>query len=306
MDKLEIALKMLKETAQMQIYSSPGFMMETFCAIVISLIFLYLHFEITRIARDTLLLKPHTIFFKDSCRGSYSKESICTSVTRVQHEFCKYRRYGRLLNQSALGGISYRATTHSTHSQLEWLLNQNINRTDMLNPLVEERQGRHYLHSRLAALTPQEFVRLDLEHSKRQRDVKSAMDSLSALYETVISRKISQHAVKEKLQNAKEHLQCMKYTVPMRFLETQNLTESLFNILEKHIISSSIENPLAFKGDFTSLAYETGKLSYDLISNTTDCDLMRESSKDTLEPNTSDGAMIEAVGHAAKVLNAFQ
>ncbi|KAK9729176.1 hypothetical protein QE152_g16082 [Popillia japonica] len=101
-------------------------------------IYTYLHFEISKIAKCTLKLRPNSVQYRKFLRECNSRESICTSITRIQHEYCTFN-YG-------------------------WMLPQNPN-FKTHNPTSDRLES-------IASLTPAEYVKRDKERRLRERELQ--------------------------------------------------------------------------------------------------------------------------------------
>lgn len=62
---------------------------------------------------------------------------------------------------------------------------------------------------------------------------------------------------------AKEQTQCTKMAPPSTLvtLPCDAMTTSFFDLLEKIVVPSSVNNPLPFHGDLTSLALDAGNIN---------------------------------------------
>ncbi|GJQ76199.1 hypothetical protein Trydic_g1942 [Trypoxylus dichotomus] len=247
-----LLMKILSQTATVHIYSFPHFTLETFLAIVMFFIYAYLHFEISKIAKCTLRLRPNTVQYRKFLRECNSRESICTSITRVQHEYCTFN-----VSRCPSSHLTYKrlCSNYSNHSQCGWILPQ-TNHYRARNPTSERFET-------IASLTPAEYVKRDKEKRLRERELQRCFQSLTTLYDNVVEKKFSEKTLTTQLEMAKEQTQCTKMAPPSTLvtLPCDAMTTSLFDLLEKIIVPSSVNNPLPFHGDLTSLALDAGNIN---------------------------------------------
>lgn len=115
----------------------------------------------------------------------------------------------------------------------------------------------------IASLTPAEYVKRDKERRLRERELQRCFQSLTTLYDNVVEKKFSEKTLTNQLAMAKEQTQCTKMAPPSTLvtLPCDAMTTSLFDLLEKIIVPSSVNNPLPFRGDLTSLALDAGNIN---------------------------------------------
>lgn len=191
-----------------------------------------------------------------------SQESICTSVTRIQHEYCTFN-----VSRCPSSHVTYKRLcgNYSNHSQYGWVLPQSGNARKH-NPNTERLEN-------IASLSPSEYVKIDKERRLREKELQRCFQSLTTLYDNVVERKYSEKTLTTQLEMAKEQTQCTKMAPASTLvsLPCDAMTTSLFDLLEKIVVPSSVNNPLPFHGDLTSLALDAGNIitKPSVIFNTT-------------------------------------
>lgn len=255
-----VFLNYMFRSATAHIYSFPNFCLEAIFTLVLCVIYVCLHMEITNIGMKTLTLKPNTLHL-DGGTKLRCADSTCTSITCVQKQF--YRIRSSKLPKS---NISYSHLTGNSNHQFN-LLPKEIG--DASNVQVS-RQNLCERIDNILNLTPEQFVKFDQIRKSREDDMVYCLKSLSTLYADKVENKYSEKTVQRHIQLAKEHLQQANISSETcRYLgrNTEALTKSLFDMLEGIVLSSSVQNPLPFKGDIPTLAFDAGHLTTK-ISNT--------------------------------------
>lgn len=64
--------KILSQKATVHIYSFPNFILETFMAVIVCLIYGILHIEVSKISNKCTKLKPHRLICKPAVNGKFS------------------------------------------------------------------------------------------------------------------------------------------------------------------------------------------------------------------------------------------
>lgn len=114
------------------------------------------------------------------------------------------------------------------------------------------------------SLTPNQFVKID--KAKKRSKLRQSSRSLATLYNSTIERRLSSETIKRHIELAKEHLELAKMSKDIRSnvkMDVDRVTGSLFDLLERIITTSSLENPLPFRGDIAGLAVDMANLSLD-------------------------------------------
>ncbi|KAB0803636.1 hypothetical protein PPYR_00606 [Photinus pyralis] len=114
----------------------------------------------------------------------------------------------------------------------------------------------------LANLTPEQYAKMEKERQAREREFDNGMQSLSTLCRTVVRGEWSGETFKSNFSTLKENIECKSATLEGKYLghKAADLSESLINVLENSITSSSVETPFPFKGDIATLAVDAAEL----------------------------------------------
>lgn len=197
------------------------------------------------------------VFFVGNA-DQYSRDSICTSITRIQHEVCK-------LDVISGGGGGHRRPAYSISKRSKRSLSENsrdiqwIQSGDAFKPIGEKPKNKSMMVDKLASLSPAQYVKLDKERQLRERQLKGCMHSLTTLFDNIVTRKFPETNLKEQIETAKEETVCSRVSDQvMKYLDSESVTESLINVLND--IVEDNENPLPLKGDLTALVYDIGNL----------------------------------------------
>lgn len=267
MDYISIIRKYLRQTATIYLHSNPNFIMEAFLAFITFLLYVYQHIDIYGLSKRMLYIKPNTIYyntvsgnlckltllfnFKTSINylGSNSKDSLCTSITNFQHQV-------NTTNPSTTIAYKRALTTDSSKSQMGWILQtQPTNRSMVLE--------RKRLADQILSLTPDQYVKLDKKRRKKEKEFENHSASLATLCRNVTRQKYSSSTLSRQIEMVRENLECNSKSLEGKYLghKADIMTRSLLCILEHIITNSSLENPLPFKGDITTLALDAAELS---------------------------------------------
>lgn len=106
---------------------------------------------------------------------------------------------------------------------------------------------------------------LTLEEFFEQVQEENSVKSLRSLCSDAIERKTSERTIKRHLEMAKEHLdlaKCMLGSGDNKHM--MKVTDSLFELLQRIILSSNNGQPFPFRGDMATLAAEIADLSLDV------------------------------------------
>ncbi|KAF2879771.1 hypothetical protein ILUMI_26397 [Ignelater luminosus] len=256
-DYEKIIRKYLRQTATIHIYSFPYFILETFLALVILLLYVLLHLEVSKIYKKMLRLRPNSVYC-ETHSGSISKDSLCSVTTHYREVYTVSKHPSTTIAYKRIAN-----NIRSTNSQLGWILPTHpIDESLASRPLSIEKKK---YAEKIANLTPEQFVKIDKERKLREKELDSYMTSLSTLCKNVLNKKYSSQTLQKQVEMAKENLQCNKTSLEGKYLgfKTEAMTKSLFNMLEQMITNSSLQNPLPFKGDITTLALDVADLSTD-------------------------------------------
>lgn len=224
------ANKILFKSASANIYSSPPFIMEAILSIVICTIYIFLHVDLCNLSNKTIRLKPNYVYVSNRIRHlastSASSSVICVNRSESNVRVCKKS------SLSSIVGDALKKVTRTVEDKIESMLK----------------------------LTPDEYLKQQKQlHSKNE--FHACLKSLSSLYEDCIKGEKSDRELQKQLQVAKNSLG--EDTIKYLGKNAQYLTQSLFDILEKMVMSSSLENPLPFKGDITTFIFDAGNLNID-------------------------------------------
>lgn len=129
-----------------------------------------------------------------------------------------------------------------------------------VKPYIEDRQN--YIDT-LLALSPVDFIKMDKDRKIRVSQLQNCLKSLTTLYDNIVKKQYSEELINGHLNIVKENIKYIKMnSQPIQYFgfEAEAMTKSLFHLLERIIAKSSIQNPLPFKGDITTLALEVGNL----------------------------------------------
>lgn len=116
-------------------------------------------------------------------------------------------------------------------------------------------------YDRFISMTPGQYVRLQKERRSHRKDLETCLKSLTTLYSNVVEDKESQGTLVKQLNQAREELVFPRANKQFIGFDTAALTNSLFDLLENIVAESSVDRPLPFKGDLTTLALDAGNLS---------------------------------------------
>lgn len=244
---VNFATKCMYTTTSAHIYSSPHFALEVALMLIVCIIYILLHLEISNTAVRTLILKPNAVYLSNRIKATFSNDSNCTSITCVQHQVC------------ALG------ITDSKHTEFRDCIRRNqkielgspLRIGDCMNTVEKKIEN-------MLSLTPDEYVQKDIISKLTQSDFGFCLKSLTTLFETCVNGKKSETTIKRQIQMAKEELQNASIATDTNRYFGRNaiaLTSSLFDLLEGIILSSSLEHPLPFKGDLTTFIFDVGNLN---------------------------------------------
>ncbi|KAF5283880.1 hypothetical protein FQA39_LY04700 [Lamprigera yunnana] len=240
---MDSLVKILKKTyhrhlchaATIYIQSSPYFLMEAFLLFVVLMITVFQHMQITDISKKTLRLKPHSIY--------------CKMDNKEPKENSLVSNKSRLLELSD----EQKDSSENSNSQFGWIGQDT-------QSIVESSKEKTRFRDQLINLTPEQYVQLDKERKMRQKDLDMATNSLSTLCHNVIKRQWSEATLTQKLAAFRENLECNSLDILYAGNKAAVTTDSLLSILEKLITHSSVENPLPFKGDITTLALDAADM----------------------------------------------
>lgn len=225
------ANKFLFKSASANIYSSPPFVMEAILSFAICCVYIFLHFDLYYISKKTIRLKQDYVYMSRRIRQLASNSQSSSVV--------------HLFNVSDTNVAEMSREKDSISFVMdETLKNAKNSVEDKIDNVLK--------------LTPEEYLRQQKQlHSKNE--FHACLKSLSSLYEDCIKGEKSDTELQKQLQMAKDSLG----EDAVRYLgkNAQYLTQSLFDLLEKMVMSSSLENPLPFKGDFTTLVFDAGNLN---------------------------------------------
>lgn len=231
------ANKILFKAANANIYSSPPFVMETILTLIVCSIYVFVHLDLINLASRTVQLKPNRVEISANARH-FTSSSNSSSLCCVKE--C-------LLNvsNSNIGGSFIRKQTSAIKEAMK---------------NVEEKIDN------VLKLTPEEYLKQQKQVNSKN-EFQACLKSLSSLYEDCIKGEKSDKELQKQLQIAKDSLgeDAVKYLGK----NVQYLTQSLFDMLEKVVISSSLENPLPFKGNITTLVFDAGNLNVEEERNST-------------------------------------
>lgn len=252
--------KLLFQSATAYIYSTPTFALETALLVVVSVLYIFLHVEITNITLRTCRLKPNSLYLSNRLRAAYSRDSDCTSITHVQHKIRINVSRGSLTTHFSCNNRRASSTSNSSNGNLGAPLHAgDVGHTRISTPL-----DLYQRIDRVLTMTPEEYIKHDCVRKARENDLVNCIKSLSTLYQDAVARKTSRQATQQHLELAREHLEQAKISSDTsRYLgrNADALTSSLFDLLEGIIMSSSPERPLPFKGDLTTLIFDAGNLT---------------------------------------------
>nr|XP_022911782.1 uncharacterized protein LOC111422782 [Onthophagus taurus]XP_022913955.1 uncharacterized protein LOC111424589 [Onthophagus taurus] len=254
-DLLTLSKKILSQTATIHIYSFPNFTLEIFLAIVMFIIYIYLTLEIAQIAKTAIKTRPNTIIRK-KIKEVNSSLSICSSsFSKYQDTFNPHYEPIHPSTHLAYKRISSKC---SSHSQLGWIMPNMVGVGSCTFPDLENSGN----FDTVASMTPAEFVKKEKERRLREKELQKCFESLTSLYGSVIDRKYSVNTLQNKLELAKESVQCGKCNLgDIDVGLSAAMTDSLFDLLEKIVLPSSLNNPLPFNGDMTRLVLDAGDLN---------------------------------------------
>lgn len=227
------ANKILFKSANANIYSTPPFVMEAILSVVVCVIYIFLHIDLSNIKRKTIRLKPNYIYMSNRVRQLANNKSS-TSRSAV-HLFN--------VSDTNIGGES--TTADTINSVMGDILKSSTKN-------VEEKIDN------VLKLTPDEYLKQQKQLNSKN-EFHACLKSLSSLYEDCLRGEKSDTELQKQLQLAKDSLgeDAVKYLGK----NAQYLTQSLFDLLEKMVMSSSLEKPLPFKGDITTLVFDAGNFS---------------------------------------------
>lgn len=126
---------------------------------------------------------------------------------------------------------------------------------------LDDDDKRSNVIDKFISLTPAQYVKMEKERKVREKDLENCLKSLTTLYSNVLDNKLSQGTIGRQIQQAREELLFPQPVNKYLGFDTAALTKSLFDLLEKIVTESSIEKPLPFKGDFTTLAMDAGNFN---------------------------------------------
>ncbi|KAK5649069.1 hypothetical protein RI129_003961 [Pyrocoelia pectoralis] len=197
-------------------------------------------FQIGKISRRCDRLKPDTIYTK--MEKDFRRVDHCEKFKKADPTTTVYKRP---------------LSMDSSQSQVGWLGNSNVSSDDK------------YCGD-LANITPQQFVKMERERKLREEDFDCGTQSLSTLCQMVVRRELSSETIQKKIVTLKENLECKALTLEGKYLGNKagDMSESLINMLENLITNSSVEKPLPFKGDITTLAVDAAELSHNYNDRT--------------------------------------
>lgn len=225
------ANKILFKSATANIYSSPPFVMEAILSFAVCCIYIFLHFDLYYISKRTVHRKAKYVYLSNRIR-QLATSSESNSIVH-------------LFNVSNTNITEMNCRNSSINSAVEEALRKASNS-------VEEKIENVLKH------TPEEYLKQQKQlHSKNE--FHACLKSLSSLYEDCIKGEKTDKELQQQLQIAKDSLgeDAVKYLGK----NAQYLTQSLFDLLEKMVMSSSLENPLPFKGDITTLVFDAGNFN---------------------------------------------
>lgn len=228
------ANKYLFKSASANIYSSPPFVMEAILSFAICCVYIFLHFDLHYIGQRTIRLKPNYVYMSK----------------RIRH----------LANSSASSSIVHLFNVSNTNlEEIACCADGSINSV-MGDALKTASTNVEEKIEHVLKLTPEEYLKQQKQLSS-QNEFHACLKSLSSLYEDCIKGEKSDNELQKQLQVAKDSIgeDAIKYLGK----NAQYLTQSLFDLLEKMVMSSSLDNPLPFKGDITTLVFDAGNLNVD-------------------------------------------
>ncbi|XP_018322998.1 uncharacterized protein LOC108735510 isoform X2 [Agrilus planipennis] len=222
--------ELLGKSAVIHIYSFPNFVLETFLCLIVCLMYLALHYEIN-------FANNSKINIVSNLAESYSQDSLSTMFTQY-----RYRN------------------SHRKKGSADWSLNANRMMGDYAGAIKTIPEERMRYIDNLITLTPTEFVQVDKERRLRDRELSGCLKSLTSLCESVIMKKESRDTIRKQIEMAKQHAEYVKNSTKNMHLDTAYMTKSFFDLMEQLVTRSNLDNPVPFKGDFTGLALDAGKL----------------------------------------------
>lgn len=224
------ANKILFKAASATIYSTPPFVMETILSLIVCSIYIFLHLDLINLSVRTVQLRPNRVQVSSNVRHLVSNPSNTTSISCVKDH---------LFNVS------------DCNIRGSFISKQNVKVREAAKNVEEKIEN-------VLKMTPDEYLKQQKQVNSKN-EFHACLKSLSSLYEDCIKGEKSDRELQKQLQNAKDSLgeDAIKYLGK----NAQYLTQSLFDLLEKMVMSSSLENPLPFKGDITTLVFDAGNLN---------------------------------------------
>lgn len=242
---LKSAKTFLFSSVTANITSFPYFCTESVLVAIVCLSYILLHIEFTNIQMKTIRLQPNRLHFGNKRKHVRSEESLFSSFSV------------RKICSTSLRRMQSSTDLSSTKSTIKPIQSPET---------VPESIGMRKLSRKIddyMTLTPEHYVKID-KLLNMQNTKTPYGKSLSNLYTDLVEKKYSEESLKRLVKDTKEQLEQAKVSEVFRYVSgnsSDGLTRSLFNLLEKIVLSSSLKNPLSFKGEFTTLSFDVGRVT---------------------------------------------
>lgn len=242
MDEInEYIAKFLSHSVLVHIYSHPNFSVETFLGLLVTIVNFLLVLEINNMYDNSQT--PAKIHIRPNLQASPSKESSVTSVAKVHTRYFQMKENGSLIS-------NYKQRLQknfSIHSNCGWIVPQEIDEMFM-KTLTGSQKSKFTKIDQVLSITPSEYIKRDKQKRQQVAQIRDCIQSLTKMLNSR-RNKLSKQSIQKNLEIMQEHLSVLSTSDPIKFNhpETECIDETLYDIIESIVLSSSVENPLPHK-----------------------------------------------------------